>query len=75
MTKATKIVIDYAFKELDLHKLKLGFHHDNIGSKRVAEKCGFEFEGVFKEERLVNGKYKDLVYYSLFKRDYLKNEK
>jgi RimJ/RimL family protein N-acetyltransferase len=52
-----------------LHKLKLAFQDGNIGSQRVAEKCGFKFEGRFVKERIRDGKYFDLVYYSLFRED------
>jgi len=74
MTEALKIIVDYAFNELKLHKLKLGFQEDNIGSRRVAEKNGFVFEGKFKDERIRDGQYKNSIWCALFRDDYLKDK-
>jgi RimJ/RimL family protein N-acetyltransferase len=70
MTEAVKAIVDYAFRELKLHKLSLCLQHDNTGSQRVAEKAGFKFEARLKDERFRNGEYKDLVWYCLFRDEY-----
>jgi [ribosomal protein S5]-alanine N-acetyltransferase len=64
--EAVKILVDYAFGELGLKKIKIDFLEDNINSKRVAEKNGFTFEYTQKKEAFKEGKYKDLVCFSKF---------
>ncbi|MFW9877961.1 MAG: GNAT family N-acetyltransferase, partial [Candidatus Thorarchaeota archaeon] len=49
-TEATELLIEYAFNELNLHKLHGGVCVENIGSWSVAEKLGFEFEGIRDQE-------------------------
>lgn len=43
MAEAVKAVINYCFKELGLEALTICHFVENIQSKRVIEKCGFEF--------------------------------
>ncbi len=42
-TRACIEVVKYAFEVLGVSKVEIAHHNDNIGSKRVIEKCGFEF--------------------------------
>jgi RimJ/RimL family protein N-acetyltransferase len=70
-TEATKLLMDYSFKELNLNKIHGGVAVKNIGSWSVAEKLGFKLEGVEKEEFYVDGEYLDHKTYCLFKEDWL----
>jgi RimJ/RimL family protein N-acetyltransferase len=45
-TEAVRAVIDYAFTELDYEFLNAGARVTNPGSRRVLEKCGFQWTGV-----------------------------
>lgn len=60
-TEAIKLVVDYAFNKLDLHKLTAGAYNCNIGSIRAFKKAGFSAEGVRKKHYLCNGDYVDGV--------------
>lgn len=51
-TEICKALIHYAFEELKVEKLTARMIKDNIGSKRVSEKCGMRF---FKEGISGNG--------------------
>ncbi|NVM44410.1 MAG: GNAT family N-acetyltransferase [Candidatus Lokiarchaeota archaeon] len=74
--EASRLVIEYGFSELNLHKIYAGIYTPNERSHRAAEKLGFKKEGVFKEEEYVDGTYHDVHKYALFKRDWMKaNEK
>ena len=53
MPEAVKRVIQYAFDEQGWDFLLCGHFHDNLQSKRVIEKSGFEF---YKEYESPNGK-------------------
>lgn len=44
MTEAVKRVVQYAFEELKIEVLTAFYYPDNIRSKRVLEKCGFQYE-------------------------------
>jgi [ribosomal protein S5]-alanine N-acetyltransferase len=58
-TDAVKLVVDYAFTTLKLHRIEAGVMPRNIGSIRVLEKAGFEKEGISKSNVKINGKWED----------------
>jgi [ribosomal protein S5]-alanine N-acetyltransferase len=64
-TEAYKLIIDYGFNTLDLHRLYSGMTVRNKAMIRVAEKCGMKPEGTFKEAFLKEGEYLDVVQYAL----------
>ena len=64
-TEASRILIKHAFDDLNLHRLYLGTHVENIGMQKVSEKLGFKKEGIFKDAQYKNGKYNDMVRYGL----------
>ncbi|USK35095.1 GNAT family N-acetyltransferase [Bacillus sp. F19] len=58
-TEALQLVVDFAFRELKLHRIEAGAMPDNIASIRVLEKVGFKKEGIAKENVKINGKWTD----------------
>ncbi|MFW9971180.1 MAG: GNAT family N-acetyltransferase [Candidatus Odinarchaeota archaeon] len=73
-TEATQLLIEYAFNELNLNKLQGGAAVENVGSWSVAEKVGFKFEGIRKNEMYVGGKYLDVKTYRISKEDWIKSK-
>ncbi len=59
MTEAVKLTVDFAFQELQLHRIEAGVMPRNIGSIRVLEKAGFHKEGIAIENVKINGKWED----------------
>ena len=49
-TEASSAVIEYAFKEMDVHKVVAFCNPKNIPSWKVLEKIGMEREGFFKQK-------------------------
>lgn len=72
MTEAVRAVIRYAFEELDGIDMLSVFHFpDNVRTKRVIEKCGFEYEVTLeKAYTRYDGMVLDNVCYCLMKSDY-----
>ena len=66
------MLINYAFNELNLHKLHGGAAVENIGSWTVAKKIGFKVEGIEKDHMYVDGKYLDLKVHCFLKEDWVK---
>jgi ribosomal-protein-alanine N-acetyltransferase len=54
-------VVDYAFGELELHRLEAGTLVDNFASQRVLEKNGFERIGLARNYLLIGGEWRDHV--------------
>jgi [ribosomal protein S5]-alanine N-acetyltransferase len=71
MTEAVKRVIKYAFEEMNIDLLTVFHSPDNVRSKRVIEKCGFQYEVTIKNgHKKFDGQMLDSVCYSIIKSDY-----
>lgn len=58
-TEAVKLIVDYAFNTLLLHRIEAGVMPRNIGSIRVLEKAGFQKEGISSKNVKINGVWED----------------
>jgi [ribosomal protein S5]-alanine N-acetyltransferase len=60
-TEALKAVNDYAFRELNLHRIVADYYSVNIGSAKIFQKAGYTIEGVFKDHFWLDGKFIDSI--------------
>ena len=71
MTQAVKLLLEYVFTKTDCEVLEVGHHSDNYASKRVIEKCKFNYDGrLCKYKRLYDGRLVDADFYSMTREDY-----
>ncbi len=70
-----KLVLDYAFKRLNLHKVTLGVVEKNIAAVSVYKKAGFQLEGHAKSQFFLDGMYCDVLYMGITRDDYSMNYK
>jgi RimJ/RimL family protein N-acetyltransferase len=65
-TRALRLICRYALEELELERLELFTDPDNTASQRVAEKVGFQREGVLRSHLVhPDGRRRDSVMFSL----------
>ena len=64
-SEALGLLIEYAFGNLNLHQLYANIGVENVASKALFTKFGFEIIGVKKEWTFVNGIYKDEAIFQL----------
>ncbi|MBW0259206.1 alanine acetyltransferase [Bacillus sp. F2HM] len=69
MTEAIRLIIDYAFFELNLHRIETGVKPSNKGSIRVLEKTGFENEGLNRKKVKINGVWEDHYLFAIIHPD------
>ena len=55
--KATKLLLEYAFKTLKLKKVYLNVDEKNIAACSLYEKAGFRCEGIFLEDMFFRGEW------------------
>jgi len=68
MSKTFPLIIDYCFAELKMNRLYLITMANNQASRKLAERCGFEVEGILRNDfRLSSGVLVDDVYYGLIR--------
>ena len=66
MSEAIKRVSKYLFEDLNIDILTAFCYPDNIKSKKVLEKCGFEYEGTIERGcKRFDGQVFDAVIYSI----------
>ena len=66
-SRAVKLMVSYAFDQLDCNRLHTGVYSSNPASMRVLEKAGFQKEGVFKQAIWKNQQFHDEHRYALVK--------
>lgn len=61
MKEALAKIIEYAFKEMELHRLEASTLIDNKKSQSVLKGCGFKELGVNEKYLFINGEWKDHI--------------
>ena len=73
-TEAVKLVVDFAFTSLKLHRVEAYITPKNIPSTRVVEKVGFVREGLMRKLLYINGEWVDHYMYAILQEDYIKHK-
>lgn len=60
-----KLLIDYCFNVLKLHKIRARVLSYNTGSIKLHLKCNFVQEAYFKDELFLDGKYIDEIFFGI----------
>lgn len=69
--QATKLLLEYAFRELRLNRVFLFTEYDNVAAQLLFEKIGFKKEGLLKDELYCRGQYISRFLYGLCKDDFV----
>lgn len=64
ITEALPLIIQYGFEEFSLHRIEAIVETENVHSKKIMQKTGFEYEGTMKECELKNGRFISLDIYA-----------
>jgi ribosomal-protein-alanine N-acetyltransferase len=73
MGEAIQALLTFGFDEIRLNRIEAHVLPDNVASARFLEKLGFQQEGLLREYEWVNGKFKDILMFSLLRKDYPAN--
>ncbi|MFX0147606.1 MAG: GNAT family N-acetyltransferase [Candidatus Hodarchaeota archaeon] len=68
-TEAVNLILKYAFDTLSFHKIAVSINVNNTKSLKMLKKIGFIEEGHLKEVELINGKWTDVKWLGLLKKD------
>ncbi len=71
-TECVKKIIEVSFSQYNLNKIIIRMSVDNVGSKKVAEKCGLHFEGINRQDELLSTGFTNICVYSILKEEYYK---
>jgi ribosomal-protein-serine acetyltransferase len=74
VTEACRILLDYAFGELQLNRVDILCAPGNARSRAIPTRLGFTEEGTLREVQWLYDHYVDLVVYSMLKSEWKSNE-
>lgn len=70
-SKASELLLEYAFRDLKLEKVYLYTETGNKVAQKLFERVGFKKEGILKHDLLSRGRFVDRIAYGITKADYL----
>ena len=66
--KATESLLKYGFDKLQLHRIYVNVLSSNKRAISFYKKCGFIYEGKFKDHLFIDDRYQDLEWYAICKK-------
>ena len=69
VTRSCKALIEFAFNDMNLHRIQLKAATENYKSQAVAQRLGFTLEGIERDGELHSHGFVDLKVFSLLKED------
>jgi len=73
MAEALRLILDFAFNRLRLHRVEAACLPTNIPSKRLLLKIGFREEGYAREYLCIDNKWQDHVLFAMLKDEWRRN--
>ncbi len=64
-TEAVRLVLDFGFRVMKLHRIEARCFENNLASRRVMEKCGMSYEGTARDGMKIKGRYETIVTYAI----------
>jgi RimJ/RimL family protein N-acetyltransferase len=68
-TRAVRLLTSWIFEALAIDRVEICAEPENTGSRRVAERAGFTFEGVMRSYIVNKGTRRDMTMYSRLRSD------
>jgi len=73
-TEAAKLLVDYAFLQLNLHRVSAGAYSFNIRSIKMQKRAGFIEEGCIRRAVYKNGQYHDKILLGILQEEWEKSK-
>ncbi|SRR6267378_92231 len=68
--EATRLMVEYGFFRLNLHRIGLGVFEEHQPAIRCYEKIGFKLEGRLRDQMFQAGEYKNQLWMGLLRAEY-----
>ena len=69
-TQAGQLLLDFAFRQMNLNRVHLRVYADNLRAIRLYRKLGFRQEGCLREDAYRDGAYRDTLAMGLLRREW-----
>lgn len=74
MTRAVRMLVDHAIGTWQLNRIEIRAEIDNTRSRAIAERLGFNQEGVSRDAERIGDRYLDQAMYAMLAREWLAHE-
>lgn len=68
--EASKLIVEYGFNRLNLHRIYCGTLENNVGMKKLALKLNMKEEGLRREAIFKDGNYQHVIEYGVLKNEF-----
>lgn len=72
-TEMIVLLLEYAFVDLNLHRIYAYAIDTNTSSLRVKQKCGFTIEGTLRQDHFTNGQFHDVYIMGILREEWMQN--
>ena len=69
-TEAVTAILRFAFCDIGFNRVEAHYMVENTASRKVMEKCGMTFEGIYRKKLFVKGSYRDIGVCSILSEEY-----
>lgn len=73
-TDMMKLCLQYAFTELNVHRVSLGLHEYNPRALRAYEKAGFRLEGRTRQDLMREGRRYDSIWMGILREEWMQRQ-
>jgi ribosomal-protein-serine acetyltransferase len=70
MTRCCRVLINYLFDELKLNRVQINCNVENLKSRAIPERLGFELEGIHRQVEFFGDRFGDWAIYAMLKEDW-----
>ena len=70
VTRAAEVLINYAFDVMRLNRLQINCAEENLKSRAIPERLGFNREGMFRQTQWLHDHFENLIVYSMLAEDW-----
>jgi len=74
-SEVCKLMVDYGFKKMKLHRIHLTYIAYNIRGRKAYEKVGFKFEGRLRDHIFRDGYWHDEIHMGLLRSEWTRAKK
>ena len=70
MTRCCRALFDYLFGEFGLNRLQINCNVENLKSRAIPERLGFQLEGIHRQVEFFDNRFGDWAVYAMLKEDW-----
>ena len=69
-SEAAKLIVDFGFSQLGMHRISASFIRENVASERVMQKCGMTKEAEYRKSSIRFGEWTNRIGYAILREEW-----